>query len=64
MLVIDPANRISVIDALNHSYVNLWYDSDEVNAQPIINYDKDMETKLQSVDGWKRNLKFLILNNF
>lgn len=61
MLVIDPSNRISVMDALNHSYVNLWYDSDEVNAQPNINYDKDMETKLQSVDGWKRNLFFISL---
>lgn len=56
MLVIDPSHRISVMDALKHPYVNLWYDADEVNSQPNINYDKEMETKLISVDGWKRKI--------
>lgn len=32
MLVIDPENRISVDQALLHSYINVWYDAEEVNA--------------------------------
>lgn len=32
MLVIDPQDRISVDDALNHPYISVWYDDSEVNA--------------------------------
>lgn len=32
MLVIDPLHRISVDDAINHPYINVWYDDSEVNA--------------------------------
>ncbi|KAM7355551.1 stress-activated protein kinase JNK-like [Cochliomyia hominivorax] len=32
MLRIDPDERISVEEALNHSYVRPWYDDEEVNA--------------------------------
>ena len=32
MLVIDPNNRISVDDAINHPYINVWYDEAEVNG--------------------------------
>ena len=32
MLVIDPNQRISVEEALNHPYINVWYDESEVNA--------------------------------
>lgn len=32
MLVIDPAKRISVDEALQHSYINVWYDPVEVEA--------------------------------
>lgn len=32
MLVIDPAKRISVDDALQHPYINVWYDPAEVEA--------------------------------
>ena len=32
MLQIDPAKRITVDGALNHPYVNIWYDPSEVNA--------------------------------
>lgn len=31
MLVIDPDVRITVDDALAHSYINVWYDESEVN---------------------------------
>ena len=32
MLQIDPKNRITVDGALSHPYVNIWFDSSEVNA--------------------------------
>ena len=35
MLVIDPEQRISVDQALLHSYINVWYDAEEVNAVSI-----------------------------
>ena len=35
MLVIDPINRISVDEALNHPYIYVWYDESEVNAVTI-----------------------------
>jgi serine/threonine protein kinase len=35
MLAIDPEKRISVDEALNHSYINVWYEDSEVNAVNI-----------------------------
>ena len=32
MLVIDPEKRISVDDALQHPYINVWYEESEVNG--------------------------------
>lgn len=32
MLVIDASKRISVDDALQHPYINVWYDPTEVEA--------------------------------
>uniref|UniRef100_W5KW65 Stress-activated protein kinase JNK n=1 Tax=Astyanax mexicanus TaxID=7994 RepID=W5KW65_ASTMX len=32
MLIIDPAKRISVDEALQHPYINVWYDPSEVEA--------------------------------
>ena len=32
MLQIDPAKRITVDQALQHPYVNIWFDPSEVNA--------------------------------
>ena len=32
MLVVDPIKRINVTQALNHPYVRVWYDADEVEA--------------------------------
>lgn len=35
MLVVDPEHRISVDQALLHSYIYVWYDESEVNAVSI-----------------------------
>ena len=40
MLVIDASKRISVDEALQHPYINVWYDPTEVEAVStnILNY--------------------------
>lgn len=35
MLIIDPAKRISVDEALQHPYINVWYDPAEVEAVSV-----------------------------
>lgn len=40
MLVVDPEQRISVDQALVHSYINVWYDESEVNAVSVIYYSQ------------------------
>ena len=35
MLVVDPEHRISVDQALVHSYINVWFDESEVNAVSV-----------------------------
>ena len=32
MLIIDPEKRLSVDEALNHPYINVWFEDSEVNA--------------------------------
>lgn len=32
MLVIDPQKRISVDEAIQHPYIRVWYDDEEVNG--------------------------------
>ena len=54
MLVIDPVNRISVEDAINHPYINVWFDESEVNAAPPGTYNHDVDDKEHSVDEWKQ----------
>jgi len=58
MLTLDPHERISVDEALNHPYVNVWFDEAEVNAPPpdieiLRNFDDDSS---YSVSQWKRNI--------
>jgi len=55
MLMLDPNDRISVDDALNHPYVNVWYDESEVKAPPpdkslLAGFDED---KNYNVNQWK-----------
>ncbi|ESO85803.1 hypothetical protein LOTGIDRAFT_130390 [Lottia gigantea] len=54
MLVIDPERRISVDDALNHPYINVWFDNEEVNAPAPGPYDHSVDEKEHSVEEWKR----------
>lgn len=55
MLTIDPKYRISVEDALRHNYVNIWFDSIEVDAPPSGRYDPEVESVEHSVEEWKCN---------
>jgi len=53
MLVIDPERRISVDEALLHSYINVWYDESEVNAPSPGPYDHNVDEREHTVDQWK-----------
>lgn len=53
MLVVDPENRISVDQALLHSYINVWYDEAEVNAPPPEPYDHRVDERQHTVEQWK-----------
>ncbi|KAM6135846.1 LOW QUALITY PROTEIN: mitogen-activated protein kinase 10 [Phoenicopterus ruber ruber] len=49
MLVIDPAKRISVDEALQHPY-NVWYDPAEVEAPPPQIYDKQLDEREHTIE--------------
>ncbi|VDP16443.1 unnamed protein product [Soboliphyme baturini] len=53
MLVIDPEHRISVDEALQHPYVNVWFDEAEVNAPPPSRYDHGIDEQEHTVEEWK-----------
>jgi serine/threonine protein kinase len=55
MLVVDPEHRISVDQALLHSYIYVWYDESEVNAVSV-------KPKV-STDPIKIELRFSISRN-
>lgn len=54
MLVIDPERRISVNDALMHSYIRVWYDPSEVGAPAPAPYDHSVDNKEHTVEQWKK----------
>lgn len=54
MLVIDPEKRISVEDALLHSYINVWYEETEVNGPAPGAYDHVVDEHEHTVEEWKR----------
>lgn len=54
MLVIDPINRISVDEALNHPYIYVWYDESEVNAVAPGVYNHAVDEHEHSIEEWKR----------
>ncbi len=54
MLVIDPEERISVDEALQHPYIYVWYDEAEVNAPAPGVYDHAVDEREHSIDEWKR----------
>uniref|UniRef100_A0A8D8IXL4 Stress-activated protein kinase JNK n=1 Tax=Culex pipiens TaxID=7175 RepID=A0A8D8IXL4_CULPI len=54
MLVIDPDQRISVEQALQHSYINVWYDDREVNAPAPGPYDHTIDERELSVEQWRQ----------
>ncbi|XP_038060873.1 stress-activated protein kinase JNK-like [Patiria miniata] len=53
MLVIDPAERISVDEALEHPYINVWYDPAEVEGPVPITYDHTIDEREHTVEQWK-----------
>ncbi|KPP58597.1 hypothetical protein Z043_123563 [Scleropages formosus] len=53
MLVIDASKRISVEEALQHPYINVWYDPAEVEAPPPLISDQKLEEREHTVEEWK-----------
>ncbi|KAF1759688.1 hypothetical protein GCK72_016155 [Caenorhabditis remanei] len=54
MLKINPDERYSVEDALNHPYVRLWFKEEEVNAPASENrYDQDIDFADKTLQEWK-----------
>uniref|UniRef100_A0A671PU45 Stress-activated protein kinase JNK n=1 Tax=Sinocyclocheilus anshuiensis TaxID=1608454 RepID=A0A671PU45_9TELE len=53
MLVIDASKRISVEEALQHPYINVWYDPAEVEAPPPLITDKQLDERDHTVEEWK-----------
>lgn len=53
MLVIDPKHRMTVEEALQHPYINLWFKDDEVNGPPPGQYDDSAEAEELTVQQWK-----------
>lgn len=55
MLVIDPRNRITVDEALEHPYIKLWYQEGEVDAPKLALCENlDREEDLNDLDQWKK----------
>ncbi|KAK5613639.1 Mitogen-activated protein kinase 8 [Crenichthys baileyi] len=61
MLVIDASKRISVDEALQHSYINVWYDPTEVEAPPPAITDKQLDEREHTVEEWKGKGEPLVL---
>ncbi|CAO4375991.1 unnamed protein product [Caenorhabditis nigoni] len=54
MLKINPDERFSVEDALNHPYVRLWFKDEEVNAPASENrYDQEIDFADKTLQEWK-----------
>uniref|UniRef100_A0A3Q3FSC1 Stress-activated protein kinase JNK n=1 Tax=Labrus bergylta TaxID=56723 RepID=A0A3Q3FSC1_9LABR len=62
MLIIDPSKRISVDEALQHPYINVWYDPAEVEAPPPQIYDKQLDEREHSIDEWKELIYKEVMN--
>lgn len=53
MLVIDPEKRMTVDEALNHPYINVWFEDSEVNAPSPGQYNHAIDEKEFTVEQWK-----------
>ncbi|CAK8683366.1 mitogen-activated protein kinase 8-like [Clavelina lepadiformis] len=54
MLVVDPVNRITVDEALQHPYIKVWYDTSEVEGPaPQLNDNAAIDEAEYTVDKWK-----------
>uniref|UniRef100_A0A8C4Q7M4 Stress-activated protein kinase JNK n=1 Tax=Eptatretus burgeri TaxID=7764 RepID=A0A8C4Q7M4_EPTBU len=62
MLVIDPARRINVDQALAHPYINIWYDPSEVEAPPPKIHDKKLDEREHTIEEWKERIYTEVLD--
>ncbi|PIO68955.1 hypothetical protein TELCIR_09241 [Teladorsagia circumcincta] len=58
MLVINPDNRYSVEQSLNHPYVKVWFRDEEVNAPQSENrYNEEIDCADRTLTEWKGTAK-------
>ncbi|XP_061261613.1 mitogen-activated protein kinase 8 isoform X2 [Bos javanicus] len=62
MLVIDASKRISVDEALQHPYINVWYDPSEAEAPPPKIPDKQLDEREHTIEEWKGNIYDILWN--
>ena len=72
MLVVDRSKRISVIDALDHPYIHVWYEKSEVesvsikqwyNSIPVVIFVDNFYKEKKSDTPAKTNLTVECLSN-
>ncbi|TNN53364.1 Mitogen-activated protein kinase 10 [Liparis tanakae] len=61
MLIIDPAKRIQVDEALQHPYINVWYDPTEVETPLTVFNDGVVDVVVSGIST--RVLLFLLFSN-
>lgn len=54
MLVIDPDNRISVSEALQHEYLNQWFEEEDVRTTPGIHLDPSVNFTSEDPQEYKK----------
>jgi len=57
MLVVDRSKRVSVIEALHHPYIHVWYEKSEVESVSVPKFDNTFPLNMQihSYNTWNSN---------
>lgn len=54
MLVINPAKRITVQQALQHDYLKIWFDEDDFKHPHISKLNQLVDKDCKSIEDWKK----------
>lgn len=62
MLVIDPAQRITIEQALLHDYLKIWLDKDDFNHPRASKLDELIDKDYESIEAWQELINKEIKN--